>query len=92
MPRSERDCVGVYYPPDDGKLGFIRLNKLQTRTEKVNTLLHEWVHHRIDPLLVCAEKDHGGHVNAFYLEYGRIERAYFLALEGELRIDKKRKG
>tara|TARA_R110000824_G_scaffold91379_5_gene222437 strand:+ start:6038 stop:6406 length:369 start_codon:yes stop_codon:yes gene_type:complete len=89
MPRSDKDCVGVYYPSDSGKGAFIRLSNVQTRTEKINTLLHEWAHHRLDPLSVCAERDHGGHVNAFYLEYGRIERAYFLALEGELKIKKR---
>jgi hypothetical protein len=88
MPKSEKDCVGVYYPPEDGRSAFIRISKDQTRTEKIYTLLHEWAHYRLDPLAISADRNHGGHVNAFYLEYGRIERAYFLALDGELKIRK----
>lgn len=86
MPKDERDCVGVYYPPVESKSAFIRLNNEQTRSEKIYTLLHEWAHHRMDPFAESAERDHGGHVNAFYLEYGRIERAYYKALEGELKF------
>tara|TARA_R110002167_G_scaffold212152_4_gene416769 strand:+ start:424 stop:807 length:384 start_codon:yes stop_codon:yes gene_type:complete len=88
MPKDEMDCAGVYYPPVDSKSAFIRLNKDQTRSEKIYTLLHEWAHYRIDPLAESVERDHGGHPNAFYLEYGRIERAYYKALDGELKIRK----
>jgi hypothetical protein len=90
MPKDETDCAGVYYPPVDSKSAFIRLNKDQTVSEKIYTLLHEWAHHRIDPLAESVERDHGGHPNAFYLEYGRIERAYFKALDGELKVKKEK--
>tara|TARA_R110000751_G_scaffold4626_2_gene22406 strand:+ start:126 stop:503 length:378 start_codon:yes stop_codon:yes gene_type:complete len=92
MPKDEMDCAGVYYPPVDSKDAFIRLNNEQTKSENIYTLMHEWAHYRIDPLAESVERDYGGHTNAFYLEYGRIERAYFKALEGELKPRKSKSG
>ena len=89
MPKDVRDCDGVYYPPVDSKLAVIRVNPDQGKSAKVYTLMHEWAHYRVDPGADRADRGHGGHTNEFYLEYGRIERAFFEALEGELKIKGK---
>jgi len=90
MPKEYSDCVGIYQPPCSSKYATIRLSKSQGHSEKINTLLHEWVHLCIDPEAEAANKPHGGHTNEFYLTYGKIERAYFSALDDELRVRNKK--
>jgi hypothetical protein len=85
MPKDYKDCVGTYQPPCDSVYATIRICIDQSRTEKVSTLIHEWAHLRIDPDAEAATKTHGGHTNEFYLEYGRMERAFFIALDHELK-------
>lgn len=87
MPKDSEDLVGAYFPPEDKEWGTILVSNEQTQTEKINTFLHEWAHYRIDPWSEKASSSiHGGHTNEFYLEYGRIERAYFVALGNELKL------
>jgi len=84
MPRGYTDCCGAYHPPEAGN-GLIRINKKDSLSSQISTLIHEWVHYRIDPHAEAVLKTHGGHTNDFYLELGRIERAYWLAMENVLK-------
>ncbi|MBE85131.1 MAG: hypothetical protein CME21_21455 [Gemmatimonadetes bacterium] len=86
MPKGLEDCLGAYVPPYDSKYSTVWICKRSSQSQKIETLLHEWAHCRTDPDAEKSECLHGGHTNAFYLEYGRIERAYMAALSRDLRV------
>ncbi len=85
MPKEYRDCLGTYNGPCDSPRAMIRISKRISLSQQIDTLLHEWAHARTDPDAEGCSKWHGGHVNEFYLEYGRIERAFLVALGDELK-------
>jgi len=86
MPLHYRDCLGIYCPPDKTKYASIWICKTIGLSRQIETLIHEWAHYRVDPNGLRSEDKSGGHSNNFYLEYGRIERAYQKALEDVLRV------
>tara|TARA_R100001244_G_C5076964_1_gene112859 strand:+ start:62 stop:421 length:360 start_codon:yes stop_codon:yes gene_type:complete len=86
MPKEYKDCHGTYHCPTERcKAALIRLNKKDSLSTQIETLLHEWAHARTDPDSLSSERKHGGHVNRFYLEFGRIERTFLTAIEGVLK-------
>ena len=85
MPAGYKDCLGTYSGPDGSPNALIRISKKVSISQQIDTLLHEWGHARVDPDAEGCSRWHGGHVNEFYLEYGRIERSFLAALDGVLK-------
>lgn len=84
MPRDMEDCFGTYVPPESSKYSTIWISSDLVQSQKIETLIHEWAHYRTDPDADRHGQRYGGHTNAFYLEFGRIEREYYEALDNEL--------
>lgn len=69
MPGGEPLLQGFCVQRDDGSITISILRKMSVSEQK-ETLMHEWTHARV-------ERETEEHPDEFWIEFGRIYRAYF---------------
>lgn len=78
MPRDAKDCEAMCICEAPG---LIRIAPTLRRGEMVLAVIHEWAHLR-ETRVNAAARDHAGdHGPRFWLEYGRLEAAFWANLK-----------